>query len=92
MAPRRELVETIYEQLKARERPDDADMPVRDGPIYYQARFEEGGQYRIWSRWPARDLGAEQGPTGTARLIRESRLSLPLLGFPARCSSKPSSR
>ncbi len=69
MAPRRELVETINEELKAREQPDDADVPVKDGPFYYQGRFAEGAQYRIWSRWPAQDAGAEQGPTGAAHVI-----------------------
>ena len=69
MAPRRELVETIYGEIKAREQPDDADVPVKDGPFYYQGRFAEGAQYRIWSRWPAQDAGAEQGPTGAAHVI-----------------------
>ena len=69
MAPRRELVETLYAELKAREQPDDADVPIKDGRFYYQARFEEGGQYRIWSRWPAQDAGAEYGPTSAASVI-----------------------
>ena len=69
MAPRRELVETLYAEIKAREQPDDADVPIKDGRFYYQARFEEGGQYRIWSRWPAQDAGAEEGPTSAARVI-----------------------
>ena len=69
MAPRRELVETLFAEIKAREQPDDADVPIKDGPFYYQARFETGGQYRIWSRWPARDAGAEHGPTSAARVI-----------------------
>ena len=69
MAPRRELVETIYGEIEAREQPDDADVPVKDGPFYYQGRFAEGAQYRIWSRWPAQDAGAEQGPTGAAHVI-----------------------
>ncbi len=47
MAPRRALVETLYAELKAREQPDDADVPIKDGPFYYHARFEAGGQYRI---------------------------------------------
>ena len=69
IAPLRELVETIYGEIEAREQPDDADVPVKDGPFYYQGRFAEGAQYRIWSRWPAQDAGAEQGPTGAAHVI-----------------------
>ena len=66
MAARRELVATLYAELKAREQPDDADVPIKDGRFYYQARFEEGGQYRIWSRWPA------QAATSTGERFRSA--------------------
>ena len=42
---------------------------LKDGLFYYQWRFADGAQYRIWSRWPAQDAGAEQGPTSAARVI-----------------------
>ncbi len=69
MAPRRGLVETIFEEIKARQQPDDANVPVKDGAYYYQWRFEEGGQYRIWSRWPAAAADADEGPTADAQVI-----------------------
>lgn len=69
IAPRRELVETLFEELKGRQEPEDANVPVKDGPYYYQWRFEEGGQYRIWSRWPADGDDAEQGPPEDAEVI-----------------------
>ncbi len=69
MAPRQELVETLFEELKGRQEPEDSNVPVKDGPYYYQWRFEEDGQYRIWSRWPASGEDADQGPTEDAEVI-----------------------
>ena len=69
MAPRKELVDTIFAEIKARQKPDDANVPVKDGGYYYQWRFEADGQYRIWSRWPADGAGAHEGPTPQAQVI-----------------------
>ena len=69
MAPQRELVETIFEEIKGRQEPEDANVPIKDGAYYYQWRFEQGGQYRIWSRWPATGEGAEETPTDQAEVI-----------------------
>lgn len=69
MAPRRELVETLFEEIKARQKPDDASVPWRDGDWYYQWRFKEGGQYRIWQRWPADESDAGVGPVAGAQTI-----------------------
>ena len=69
MAPHQAQVETIFEEIKGRQQPDDANVPVKDGAYYYQWRFEEGGQYRIWSRWPATGENADEGPTLDAQVI-----------------------
>ena len=69
MAPHQAQVETIFEEIKARQQPDDANVPVKDGAYYYQWRFEEGGQYRIWSRWPTTGESADEGPTLDAQVI-----------------------
>jgi len=72
MAPRLALVEKLFEEIKGRQAPDDASVPLREGGYFYQWRFnvDEGeGQYRIWWRWPATDAGAEDGPTGQAQVI-----------------------
>ena len=77
MAPHSERVETIFEEIKARQQPDDANVPVKDGAYYYQWRFNDGGQYRIWSRWPASgpasdpasDKDAGERPTDDAEVI-----------------------
>ena len=69
MAPRQASIDKLFEEIKARQQPDDANVPVKEGAFYYQWRFEEGGQYRIWSRWPAEGEDAGEGPTADAQVI-----------------------
>jgi len=69
MATHKELTDTIFAEIKARQKPDDANVPVKDGDYFYQWRFEAEGQYRVWSRWPAADQGADKGPTAGAVVI-----------------------
>ena len=69
MAPRQASVEKIFQEIKARQQPDDANVPVQDGAFYYQWRFEEGGQYRVWSRWPVDGEDASVAPTPDAQVI-----------------------
>ena len=52
MEPHKALTETLFEEIKARQKPDDESVPVKDGGYYYQWRFKPGAQYRTWSRWP----------------------------------------
>ena len=58
MAPVEGLVEDLFREIKAREKPDDASVPLRDGGWFYQWRFESGAQYRTWTRWPVDDPDA----------------------------------
>ncbi len=46
MAPRKALVETIFEELKGRVKQDDATVPQKDGDWLYWSEFEEGKEYR----------------------------------------------
>ena len=69
MAPRKGLVEELFAEIKARQAPEDANVPVKDGAFYYQWRFEKDQQYRVWSRWPADGDGASDGPTAAAEVI-----------------------
>ena len=55
MDPHQALIDTIFEEIKARQQQDLSSVPSRHRGYYYQWRYEEGGQYRIWSRWPAGD-------------------------------------
>lgn len=52
MAPHAKLVETLFNELKARVPQEDASVPVTDGAFEYWWRFDKGGQYRVWLRRP----------------------------------------
>ena len=69
MAPHAALVDTLFEEIKARQQPDEASVPVREGHWFYQWRYEQDGQYRIWSRWPADPPDARLAPTADAETI-----------------------
>lgn len=53
MEPRKELVETLYEEMKGRIKEDDSSVPQKDGDWVYWTEFEEGKEYRKWYRKPA---------------------------------------
>ncbi len=60
MAPRQPLVETLFAELKARQQPDEAAVPWKDGAYEYQWRYAgNDAEYQIWSRWPAGKPEAE---------------------------------
>ena len=69
MSARRPLVDALFEELKARQQQDDAGVPVRQDGHYYQWRFAPGGEYRIWSRWPADASAAPAAPPANAQVI-----------------------
>ncbi|MYK27902.1 MAG: S9 family peptidase, partial [Gammaproteobacteria bacterium] len=69
MAPHAALVDSLFKEVKARQQPDEASVPVREGAWFYQWRYEEDGQYRIWSRWPADVPDARLAPTEDAETI-----------------------
>ena len=60
MTPVRALSQRLFEEIKARQKPDDASVPVRDGGYFYQWHFEPEAEYRIWTRWRAGDAGARE--------------------------------
>lgn len=52
LAPHEPLVEKLHAELKARLKPDEASVPVKDGSFEYHWRFTHGAQYRTWLRRP----------------------------------------
>ena len=52
MAPQKELVDTLFEEMKARIKEDDSTVPQKDGDWLYWSEFEEGAQYRKHYRKP----------------------------------------
>jgi oligopeptidase B len=46
MAPHKPLVDTLFEEMKARIKEDDATVPQKDGDYLYWSTFSAGDQYR----------------------------------------------
>ena len=69
MGPHQVLIDTLFEEIKGRQQPDLSSVPWKRGEWYYQWSYEEGSQYRVWSRWPSGDADAREGPTGNAQAI-----------------------
>ena len=69
MAPRLGLVQTLFEEIKARQKSDDSGVPWLEDGWYYQWRFEQDGQYRIWQRWPAGGPDARLAPGPDAQTL-----------------------
>ena len=69
MSPHRHLVETIFQEIKARQQPDLSSVPWRRGDWYYQWSFRDDSQYRVWQRWPADGPEAREKPSEGAETI-----------------------
>ena len=69
MSPHRDLTDAIFEEIKGREQPDLSSVPSKNNEWYYQWRFEDGSQYRVWLRWPADGPNAREAPTADAQTI-----------------------
>lgn len=52
MAPRKELVETVFLEMKGRVQEDESSVPQKDGAWVYWEMFEPGKQYRQHYRRP----------------------------------------
>jgi len=52
MAPHQPLIDTLFAEMRARIKEDDATVPQRDGDWWYWSDFETGGEYRRWWRRP----------------------------------------
>ena len=52
MAPHQALVDTLYEEMKARLKEDDSTVPQKDGDWLYWSEFKQGKEYRLHYRKP----------------------------------------
>ncbi|MEE3155927.1 MAG: S9 family peptidase, partial [Pseudomonadota bacterium] len=52
MKPQQELVDSLFEEMKARIKEDDSTVPQRRGDYLYWSEFEEGAEYRKYYRRP----------------------------------------
>ena len=69
MASRQGTIDTLFEEIKARQQPNLASVPWKNGDWQYQWRYGEEGQYRVWSRWPADAPDAREGPAGDVQTV-----------------------
>lgn len=68
-APHKGLIETLFQEMKGRQKEDDRSVPVKDGDYLYWWAFQPGAQYRQWFRKPV--LSDVEGPVagGADQLI-----------------------
>jgi oligopeptidase B len=52
MAPLKPLADTLFAEMRARIKEDDATVPQKDGAYTYWTDHETGGEYRRWWRRP----------------------------------------
>jgi oligopeptidase B len=50
LEPTRDLQTSLFKEITARLKPDDASAPVKEGAYLYYARFEKGQEYPIFAR------------------------------------------
>ncbi|MFL6733179.1 MAG: S9 family peptidase [Sphingomicrobium sp.] len=50
MEPHRDLLDSLFEEMKGRIKEDDSSVPMRDGDYLYWWAFKPGSQYRTWFR------------------------------------------
>ncbi len=62
MSAHRELTDTIFEEIKARQQPDLSSVPWKRGAWLYQWSYQEGSQYRVWRRWKDDGPGVKEAP------------------------------
>lgn len=50
--PHEALIETLFQEMKGRQKEDDRSVPVKNGEYLYWWAFQPGAQYRQWFRKP----------------------------------------
>ena len=59
MSPYRNLVQTLFDEIKNRQPEEDASVPYYEHGYWYQWRYAAGAQYRVWLRVPADGLDSD---------------------------------
>jgi oligopeptidase B len=60
LAPHRDTIETVFQEIKRRTLETDVEVPVRKDGWWYVSRTEEGADYAIHCRGRTRDTATEQ--------------------------------
>ena len=72
MAPRRDLVETLFREMRGRIKEADKSVPQKDGNFLYWIEFEEGAEYKKWWRRP---VGAPDDGSADELILDEVALA-----------------
>ena len=80
MSPYRNLVQTLFDEIKTRQPEEDASVPYFEHGYWYQWRYAAGAQYRVWLRVPGDD--AEQPPPDATSSSWQVFLDEPALAAP----------
>ena len=60
LAPSAKLVDTLFAEMRARVKEDDASVPMLDNGYWYYTRFETGQQHPLYCRRKGTMTGAEE--------------------------------
>jgi oligopeptidase B len=72
MAPRKDLVETLFKEMRGRIKEADKSVPQKDGDWLYWIEFEEGAEYKKWWRRP---VSAKDDQTADELILDEVTLA-----------------
>ena len=72
MAPRKDLVETLFREMRGRIKEADKSVPQKDGNFLYWIEFEEGAEYKKWWRRP---VGAPDDGSADELILDEVALA-----------------
>lgn len=72
MAPHRDLVETLFLEMRGRIKEADKSVPQKDGDFLYWIEFEEGAEYKKWWRRP---VGAPEDGSADELILDEVALA-----------------
>src|SRR3546814_18084286 len=59
MAPHRALIDTLFAEMRGRQKEDDSSVPVKDVDWLYWWAYAPGAEYRTWYRRPVAGGAAE---------------------------------
>lgn len=75
MDPLADGVQTLFAEIKARQKPDESSVPLRDGAYFYQTRYVANAEYPRYVRWPASEGPDNAHPLGLEILLDTAALA-----------------
>ncbi|WP_126173230.1 S9 family peptidase [Altericroceibacterium xinjiangense] len=72
MAPRKDRIESLFREMRARIKEADQSVPQKDGNFLYWIEYEEGAEYKKWWRRP---VGAPEDGSADQLILDETALA-----------------